>query len=193
MSTVLEYGAPPVDRREILRYAGVRGAAPELETLLDDCLSELLGSLTYRVCYRLLFRTELEPLLGASALSERFLQGFDRVLLFGATIGLAPDRLMLKYGSTSPTRALLIQAIGAERIGALCDLFCGEMRDTFGMVGQRFSPGYGDLPLERQRLLFDLLGNTGQIGLTLNDSLLMSPTKSVTALLGVGDPPKLDL
>jgi len=50
----------------------------------------------------------------------------------------------------------------------------------------RFSPGYGDLPLETQREIFDVLDCSRRIGLMLNDSLLMSPTKSVTAFVGVG-------
>jgi 5-methyltetrahydrofolate--homocysteine methyltransferase len=49
----------------------------------------------------------------------------------------------------------------------------------------RFSAGYGDLPLEYQKKIFDLLDPHTQIGLTLNDSYLMSPSKSVTALIGV--------
>ena len=51
---------------------------------------------------------------------------------------------------------------------------------------QRFSPGYGDLPLQAQRAIFDALQCHKEIGLYLNESLLMSPTKSVTAIVGIG-------
>ena len=51
---------------------------------------------------------------------------------------------------------------------------------------QRFSPGYGDLPLQNQRAFFDALQCHKEIGLYLNESLLMSPTKSVTAIVGLG-------
>ena len=50
----------------------------------------------------------------------------------------------------------------------------------------RFSPGYGDLPLEMQRDIFRVLDCSRKIGLTLNESLLMSPSKSVTAIVGIG-------
>ena len=51
----------------------------------------------------------------------------------------------------------------------------------------RFSPGYGDFPLECQPGLFRLLGVQRNIGVTLTDSLLMLPTKSVTAVIGLCD------
>ena len=49
----------------------------------------------------------------------------------------------------------------------------------------RFSPGYGDLSLEMQRDIFRVLDCPRKIGLTLNESLLMSPSKSVTAIIGI--------
>ena len=57
----------------------------------------------------------------------RNLQGCDKVILFAATVGLAPDRLIARYGRLSPTKALCMQAIGAERIESLCDAFCDEL------------------------------------------------------------------
>ncbi len=82
-----------------------------------------------------------------------------------------------------------MQAIGAERIESLCDMFCGELAETYAKDGMslrpRFSPGYGDLPLEAQKSVFKALDCHRKIGLALNDSLLMSPSKSVTAIVGL--------
>ena len=50
----------------------------------------------------------------------------------------------------------------------------------------RYSPGYGDLSLESQKQVFALLNPPKYIGVTLNDSLLMSPSKSVTGIIGIG-------
>ena len=50
----------------------------------------------------------------------------------------------------------------------------------------RYSPGFGDLSLENQKKVFALLNPQKYIGVTLNDSLLMSPSKSVTAIVGIG-------
>jgi len=118
---------------------------------------------------------------------RRNLAGCDRIVVFAATVGLGLDRLIARYGHVSPAKALLLQAIGAERIEALCDVFCDKIRlDTGLAAAPRFSPGYGDFPLELQRDIFRVLDCPRKIGLTLNESLLMSPSKSVTAILGLG-------
>ena len=75
---------------------------------------------------------------------------------------------------------------GLERIEALCDDFCNDIQNTLKtQLKPRFSAGYGDLPLDTQKQIFSLLNLSKNIGLTLNDSLLMSPTKSVTAFIGM--------
>ncbi len=191
-----EYEAPPVDRREILRYSGVRGSAPEVESLLDDCLAELSGRLTYRVCFAEypVFVKENTVMLGdirvvSSDLARR-LEGCDRALIFAATVGHEIDRVIARYGRISPARALMVQAIGTERIEALCDAFEKEISEGQSRGGRqtrkRFSPGYGDIPLTLQREIFASLACTGRIGVSLNESLLMSPSKSVTAIIGIG-------
>lgn len=171
------YDAPPIDRREILRYAGVRGDAPEIEALLDECFKETEGKLTYKVCYGG-FPVSFFDSVDSKDL-KKHLEGCDKVILFAATVGIGIDRLIARYASVSPTKSLLFQAIGAERIEALCDEFNSDF------VGSRFSPGYGDLPLEFQKEIFKVLDCPKRIGLTLNESMLMSPTKSVTAIIGV--------
>ena len=67
-----------------------------------------------------------------------------------------------------------------------CDIFNNELKETH-VTRPRFSPGYGDFPLEFQKDIFNLLSPNKRIGLTLNNSLLMSPTKSVTAVVGIVD------
>lgn len=195
MIYVNTYEAPEYSRREILRYAGVKkGVAPELEELLDSCLAEIDGRLTYKVCYGQfdisINKKEID--MGFAKVTsmslKKCLKGCDQIFLFGATVGLELDRLIARYSSVAPSRALMLQAIGAERVESLCDLFEKDLRDLLAedclFLRPRFSPGYGDLPLELQRNIFAVLDCPKNIGLTLNDSLLMSPTKSVTAIIG---------
>ena len=109
--------------------------------------------------------------------------------MFAATVGLELDRLIARHSRLSPARALALQAYGAERIESLCDAFLRNVQSECASEGitlrPRFSPGYGDLPLSFQRTLFETLDCARKIGLTLNESLLMSPTKSVTAIVGL--------
>ena len=102
-------------------------------------------------------------------------------------MGPGLDRLLLRYGRTSPASALLLEGIGAERVEALLASLDGRLREDFGTLTRRFSPGYGDLPLSLQGELFSLLDCERRLGLTLNASLLMTPKKSVTAILGLLD------
>lgn len=189
------YTAPPYNNSEILRYAGVSGASPEAERLLQDCLPDAESVLRYQVCWTELplrcsdGQVDMGFAISTSSDLYTHLQHCESVLVFAATVGIGLDQLITRYSRTSPAKALLLQAIGAERIESLCDLFCSEIAAEKAAIGQtlthRYSPGYGDLPLSFQQDLFRVLDCPRKIGLTLNESLLMSPSKSVTALMGV--------
>ena len=190
------YCAPAFNKKEIFRYAGVRGDAPEPDALLRECLDEVESKFVYRICYRefAISRYDSHLDLGfiktESAGLKKNLSGCESIVLFAATVGMEIDRLVARYATVSPTRSLLFQAIGAERIESLCDVFCREIAEEKAKIGfqtcPRFSAGYGDFPLEAQKQIFAVLDCPRKIGLTLNQSLLMSPSKSVTAIIGVG-------
>lgn len=126
--------------------------------------------------------------LPGQALS-RHLQNCPKVILFTATVGLTIDRMIQRHFVTEPAIAVWLNAIGSERVEALCRLFCTELKADYAAEGlvpiERFSPGYGDLPLAFQKDIFTLLDCPRKIGVTLNQSLLMSPEKSVSALVGL--------
>ena len=106
-------------------------------------------------------------------------------MIFAATIGVEIDRLIAKYSRLSPAKAFCCQAIGAERVEELCESVNEKLGAGGEMLKPRFSPGYGDLPLETQKMIFSLLDCPKRIGVSLGDSLLMSPSKSVTAFAGI--------
>ena len=179
--------APPVCRQTILRYAGCRCPNDEISALLNDCLEEALPQLSYRVRYCRLpvaisgERCSVGPFVFSSHDLAANLSGCGECIVFAATVGMALDRLISRSSHIAPARAVMLQAIGTERIEALCDSFC----QRFSGRRPRFSPGYGDLPLTAQQDIFSLLNCGREIGIYLSDSLLMSPSKSVTALLGL--------
>ena len=187
------YPEPPICEKEILRYAGCKECDEEIRKLLDECLIIVKNKLTYKVCY-IELPTHIEGAIcdfGAlkteSKMLAENLRNCNKTIIFAATVGVELDRLIAKYGRISPSKAVMLQAMGAERIEALCDTFCNDLKnDNSTPLRPRFSPGYGDLPLSVQKQIFSLLDCEKRIGLTLNDSLLMSPTKSVTAFVGLG-------
>ncbi len=188
-SEIRIFAAPPVDKKEILRYAATAEGTEETLALLEECLAITLPAVSYKLCFA---RISPEDEYGRAIFSipelSDYLSECAGAVIFGATLGVEIDRLIAKYGKISPSKALLIQAIGAERIEALCDEFCHEQREVLEKSGfsvmKRISPGYGKFSLSAQKKLFSLMNFGGTIGLTLNESLLMSPSKSVTAIFG---------
>ena len=178
-----------------MRYMSSFGGGEEIYALVDECLDEVLNVLEYKVCYTVM-PIEIDRnkiCMSCGNIESRNLvfnlNGCEKTIIFAATIGVGIDRLIAKYSRISPSKALCFQAIGAERVEALCDDFCGQMAKKIdaehGKLKPRFSPGYGDLPLETQKMIFSLLDCPKRIGVTLGDSLLMSPSKSVTAFIGI--------
>lgn len=172
-----------------------QGGGDEILGLIDECLAEVREMLQYKVCYAILTAETNGDTIAlpcgqiASRNLAKNLSGCDKAIIFAATIGIGIDRLISKYSRLSPAKALCLQAIGAERVEALCNDFCEKMESEFQGKGEklrpRFSPGYGDLPLETQKMIFSLLDCPKRIGVTLGDTLLMSPSKSVTAFIGI--------
>ena len=183
------YEQPTVDINEILRYCGCKNADAEFIDIVNELTQEVSKGISCRVCYRIFnIQAENEYInLGFAKVKStslaKNLEDCDRIILFAATTGIEIDRLIQKYSRISPSKAVILQAIGAERIESLCDIFCKDMAQQFSLK-PRFSPGYGDFPIELQKEIFAVLDCPRQIGLTLNDSMLMSPTKSVTAIIG---------
>lgn len=181
------YQAPPISRSEILRYAGCTQGNDAIESLIDECLAELSDKLVFKVCYCVLpANTELPINFYAtgSKMLEKYLSDCDKAVIFAATIGIEIDRLIAQNSIVSPAKALVFQAIGTERIEALCDAFCSDDSIHQSVLKPRISAGYGDLPLTFQKEIFRVL-SPEKIGIALNDALLMSPSKSVTAIIGI--------
>ena len=200
MILVKKYNEPQINIREILRYMGCKDSSEDIAALINECLGEIQGKLSYRVCYDTfdINVTQENVDLGFATASSKGLsinlENCQKAVVFAATVGLEVDRLIAKYSRLSPSKALCFQAIGAERIESLCNAFNDEITNGALQEGfytrPRFSPGYGDLPLDIQKDIFASLDCPRKIGLSLNESLLMSPSKSVTAIIGLSKTPK---
>ncbi len=189
------YPLPLVEERDVWRYAAGREADENARELLRACATEAATVAVCRVCYvryPVKAAGDISTFGGvewhSAALATR-LSGCREAVLFAATLGAGFDRLLQKYSRLSPARALLLQGWGTACVEALCDTFCAE----FPTATARFSPGYGDWDLAAQRDVFRLLEPSRHIGVCLNDSLLMTPVKTVTAVLGIKESDRDDL
>lgn len=111
------------------------------------------------------------------------------IFLFAATIGAEYDRLLRRTRLMSMAKAAILQAAGAAAVESLCDKLNEDLRKDAEAGGYkthpRYSPGYGDYALENQKGIFAILQPSRYIGLSLMDTLIMAPEKSVTALIGL--------
>ena len=116
------------------------------------------------------------------------LKDCKKVALLAATLGPQVDALIRRHSSMNPVYASILQATGAMFIEEVVDFVNDEIKKIAEAAGlktkPRYSPGYGDVPLEVQKDFFRLLPCT-RIGLTLMDTLIMAPEKSVTAFVGI--------
>ena len=177
-----------VNRKEALRYAGVRNdSALECEELLEKALAELSCEVKPKAVY-----TELnvecfddKVKLGEDTVKSKslakFLCGHSKAAVFAATAGIEADRLISRYSMVSPSLALMIDAAAAATVEAACNKMCKEV---FGVEEcRRFSPGYGDFPIEYQEKIIALLNTNLNIGVSITSSLMLAPSKSVTAVV----------
>ena len=120
----------------------------------------------------------------------RYVGRATELFLFGATLGSRVDVALRRMSLTSVAEAGAGQAVAAALIETYCDDCCNELQKQLPSnkkLKWRFSPGYGDWPLEEQKILFSVLDCAHTIGLTLTESCMMAPIKSVTAVIAVED------
>ena len=191
---IRSFDAPEYNRREILRYAQCPLCTDKVMLdVMEDCIEECDGfaQFSYRVSYLPLNirsidtksgRIDTDHLKLVSRDLANNLEGCKEAVVFAATVGPGIDRLIRKYSKLDPVKALFMQAIGAERVESLCNMFVGSYPKK---LRPRFSPGFGDLPLDVQPQILAVTNAAKNLSITLDRGCLMSPSKSVTAIAGV--------
>lgn len=179
-----------IKKAEALRYAGVKGEADQNTLKLYDKAFELLKETAkpkavYK-CVDIEYTDDAVIIDGNEIKStglKKFLKGAKGCGMLAATAGIEADRLINRYSLVEPSLALMLDALSAATVEALCNkLCCCE----FNVEEQcRFSPGYSDFPLSFQKCIIRTLSAELNIGVTLNSSLLLSPSKSVTAIVPI--------
>lgn len=178
---------PEVDQSELRARLG---CPIESVPLIPKCLNALQKCVSARFVSRFcdIERTENGIDLGFGEITSKDLiknlSSCKRVAVFAVTLGSDVDRLLIKLGKLMPSEQFVTDAIAS----ALSETACDEAEKLiFGGLthAPRFSPGYGDLPLETQKPLLNFLDAEKTVGITLSSSLLMTPTKSITAIAGI--------
>jgi len=187
-----------LNMNEILKYLGFRGQelTEEIAAQIRRCTDEVLAAATPRLTYR---HVPLEDgaVLGVTFAGNdipRMLEPCEEVVLFGATLGPGVERLMMRYEVVNAADSVIMDACASTAIENICNNFESDMRRAVEAEGRyltdRFSPGYGDLPIAEQPKFFALLDMTRRIGVSLTPTTIMVPRKSVTAIMGIARTPQ---
>ena len=211
MDVVQSYDIRSVERSEVLRYLGYAGQeiSSELDARVDAVIARCLEVARPRGVVRLfdvadrceedglpvirLEGTALE--LQGGSISEH-LDGAVAVGVLAVTAGAGVDAELRRLSFTDRVAQVVFDAAGSALVERAADAAEASVvspaagRGLF--CGTRFSPGYGDLPLATQPVLLATLDAQRALGITLSNDLLMSPTKSVTAVIGLFEEPRQD-
>lgn len=188
-----------LDKNEILRYLGYKNQVldKKLERLLDDCMDEMRSLTEGRHVYKffniakdngkIVLKDCLINLEGTGI--YKHLETSKTCILMAATLGSEVDTRIRYYEKTDMTRALILDSCASTAIEEVCDRVCSYLEKIVGEKGKtltsRYSPGYGDLPIDIQKSFISALGADKSIGLTASSSNILIPRKSVTAIIGV--------
>lgn len=187
---------PPVPMREALHFLGWRGSPvePELLANLQHLIDRTRGELMPCVVMQR-FTFDAQGCLSGTTFRpkgndvKQMLAACDEAVLMAATLGLQSERVLIRQQACSSADALLLDAVLSAAIEAVCDECEEQLRKEIEASGlyltDRFSPGYGDMPLVQSGEICDVLQAQKKIGLTVSKSGIMIPRKSVSAIMGI--------
>lgn len=193
----------PIPKTLALRYLGWRGdeLPADVNAQVDAALAQMETAFAPRTVWRRLSLLEKgRPVLKNSGLvlpgadMPALLRDCESCVLFALTLGDGPEALIRRAMTRSPSEGLILDACAS----AACENACDDLQRALEQelcgdalfATDRYSPGYGDLPLSLQPDFLSLLDAGRRIGLTLTESNMMLPRKSVTALFGLADRPQ---
>ena len=189
-----------MDRRvsEAVRYLGYGKNAVDDRTrnLIALSFQELEQVAAVKSVYQFfscIVEKEEEVRIGTMEVRSRNLaknmKGCQDAAMFGITLGTGADLLIRKYMVTDIAKAVVTQACAAVLLEEACDDLQEKIKKEKAKedlwIRPRFSPGYGDFDIHHQKDILRILDTHKKIGLSMTDSYMLTPTKSVTALIGI--------
>lgn len=180
-----------LNRREAIRYMGGAGLAlnDEMRSLLDKYEELLLRTARPKFLYKTVDLPCEEITVGNDI--KNHLDGCERAVVMCATLGAEADKLIRVTQLSDMAGAVVLDTLASVAIEQVCsevDLIVAENFSKSYMTF-RFSPGYGDYPIDLQKVFLRMLDAQKKIGLNENESHLLIPSKSVTAVAGLSENP----
>lgn len=191
-----------IDKSEVLRYLGYKNenAETSMHDTVDECIDLIIKTVKprYLVKYVDISIDAKQNAVFIKNSSVKFtgtaicnhLDGCEKAVLICATLSVEADKLIRLEQLQDVMRGLVVDCCASEAIEQLCNSIEEEIRqEQNGLYSltSRFSPGYGDLPLEVQKDFLSLLDAQKRIGLYSTSESILTPRKSVTAIIGLYD------
>lgn len=186
--------------KEVYRYLGYReeqhNLTDEMKQLVKDCMEEIQKMKNVKARYSepvKLTRAEgkiyADSLLMEGKDIEAHLENCDEVVFMAVTLGMQVDTLIRRAEVMDMAKAVILDSAANVAVEEEADRVEQELRALAKSKGKyltmRFSPGYGDFPITFQKQLLNYLDAPRKIGLSAAPSQMMTPGKSVTAILGL--------
>lgn len=179
-------------KKEVLRYLGYM--VSDCAEFLDEVYDDYLKIYNEAVSYKCVVSKSSVSQKGNSVIFDfceiespslcKNLNGCESAYIMAATVGVGVDRLIKKLSVTSPLNAMVIDAMASAGIEAWCDMVNSALSSRED-TKPRFSPGYGGVSLCCQPKVLGFVEAQKRVGITLNNSFMMCPQKSVSAFIGI--------
>ena len=200
-------GKVRADRGEVLRYLGYSGQdlSRELEERIEGLVREAEDAVSARGSWAvwpvapgpdegtgpLRLAGSTVELKGSDIAAH--LAGAGHVALLACTLGFECERHLRRAMARSALDGAVADAACSALVEAATehmDRMVGEAARGAGLgCTRRFSPGYGNLPLSSQGAIVASLNARRLCGISVTAEDLLTPTKSVTALIGLTERP----
>ncbi|MDR3596416.1 methionine synthase [Clostridium sp.] len=188
-----------INKEEVLRYLGYKGQEIDenMNQMIDECREEIKKIISPRVIYTYKDIKKIDEgvevintsliLIGKDI--REHLKNSKKCVLMAVTLGNEVEKKTRLYEKTNLTKALILDACATTAVEEVCDAVEKTVKEKAILDGMditfRYSPGYGDLPLDVQNNFLRALDAQKKIGLTVSENNLLFPRKSVTAIIGI--------
>lgn len=188
-----------LNRRDAFRYMGYKGGEikEKILAIADECEETLLKAIKPLMVYRVFGTEKTETGIEIKNTSLIFkgndiaahLEGCQRAVLMCVTLSAEVDRVIRSYEACGMEKALIADALASAAVEQACELAEKLIQKEVGDYNYtwRFSPGYGDFPLDIQRDFLKVTDAAKRIGLNATDTDILIPRKSVTAVMGISE------
>ena len=159
----------------------------EINQLLDECIEEVKKRSTFKAIsatftYKDNEIVELQLPLD-SIDTKIYFEGCDHIMVTAYTLGIEIERYLRLLSKTDMTKGLIMDSVASAYLEFKADEYDQNIHEP---RTYRFAPGYGDLSIEINKVLYHALDLSKYLGITLTDTGLFLPQKTMLCLIGIG-------